>query len=105
MRAGERLLSTWQASPKKQEGVEQIAAKNYPKAVVALEAARRSDRSDPETLIYLNNARIGTEKSYTIAAAVPLGDTFGSALEILRGVAKAQDDVNQAGGIMEHVSR
>jgi ABC-type branched-subunit amino acid transport system substrate-binding protein/predicted Ser/Thr protein kinase len=99
MSAGEKLLSTWQASPKKQEGVEQIAAKNYPKAVIALEAARKSDRSDPETLIYLNNARIGTEKSYTIATVVPLGDTFGSALEILRGVAKAQEDVNQAGGI------
>jgi predicted Ser/Thr protein kinase len=97
MSTGEKLLSDWQANPKKQEGVEQLAAKNYPKAVEALEAARRSDRSDPETLIYLNNARIGTEKSYTIAAAVPLGDTFGSALEILRGVAKAQDDVNQAG--------
>jgi len=99
MSTGEKLLSDWQANPKKQEGVEQLAAKNYPKAVATLEAARRNDRSDPETLIYLNNARIGTEKSYTIAAAVPLGDTFGSALEILRGIAKAQEDVNQAGGI------
>lgn len=97
--AGEKLLSQWQANPQKQAGAEQIAARDYAKAVVALEAARKSDRSDPETLIYLNNARIGTEKSYEIAVAVPLGDTFGSALEILRGVAKAQEDLNQAGGI------
>ncbi|MBW4474405.1 MAG: ABC transporter substrate-binding protein [Stenomitos rutilans HA7619-LM2] len=96
---GEKLLSRWQADPKKQEGVEQIAAGAYGKAIATLESARRSNEGDPETLIYLNNARIGTEKAYTIAVAVPLGDTFGSALEILRGVAKAQDDLNQAGGI------
>jgi ABC-type branched-subunit amino acid transport system substrate-binding protein/serine/threonine protein kinase len=97
--AGETLLSRWQVNPKKQEGVERLAAGEYTKAVVALEAARQSNQGDPETLIYLNNARIGTETSYKIAVAVPLGDTFGSALEILRGVAKAQDELNRAGGI------
>jgi len=96
---GENLLSQWQANPKKQEGVEQFAARLYGKAVTTLEAARQSNQGDPETLIYLNNARIGSEKAYKIAVAVPLGDTFGSALEILRGVAKAQDDLNRAGGI------
>ncbi len=97
--AGEKLLSQWQANPNKKEGVDRIAAGDYAKAITALEAARQYDRSDPETLIYLNNARIGTAKAYTIAAAVPLGDTFGAASEILRGVAKAQDDLNHAGGI------
>ena len=96
---GEKLLSQWQANPNKQEGVERFAAGEYTKAVVALEAARRSVQGDPETLIYLNNARIGAETSYKIAVVIPLGDTFGSALEILRGVAKAQDDLNRAGGI------
>ena len=96
---GEKLLSKWQANPQKQEGVERFAAGDYTKAVAALAAARQSSQGDPETLIYLNNARIGTETSYKIAVAVPLGDTFGSSLEILRGVAKAQDDVNRAGGI------
>ncbi|WP_181357518.1 bifunctional serine/threonine-protein kinase/ABC transporter substrate-binding protein [Stenomitos frigidus] len=97
--AGEKLLSQWQVNPKKQEGVERFAAGEYTKAVVALESARQSSQGDPETLIYLNNARIGAETSYKIAVAVPLGDTFGSALEILRGVAKAQDDLNRGGGI------
>jgi len=96
---GENLLSQWQANPKKQEGVEQFAARLYGKAVTTLEAAHQSNQGDPETLIYLNNARIGSEKAYKIAVAVPLGDTFGSALEILRGVAKAQADLNRAGGI------
>jgi ABC-type branched-subunit amino acid transport system substrate-binding protein/predicted Ser/Thr protein kinase len=96
---GERLLNKWQTNTHKQEGVDQFAIGNYSEAVATLEAARRRDRSDPELLIYLNNAQIGNARSYTIAAAVPLGDTFGSALEILRGVAQAQDEVNRAGGI------
>lgn len=96
---GEKMLSQWQTNSHKQEGVAQIAAGNFSRALTSLEAARQRDRGDPETLIYLNNARIGTNKAYTIAVAVPLGDAFGSAVEILRGVAQAQDAVNQAGGI------
>jgi ABC-type branched-subunit amino acid transport system substrate-binding protein/predicted Ser/Thr protein kinase len=97
--AGEKLLDRWQINPNKQEGIERIASGEYVRAVSALEIARQRDRSDPEILIYLNNARIGTGQSYKIATIVPLGDTFGSAMEILRGVAQAQDEVNQAGGI------
>lgn len=98
---GEKLLNRWQTNPDphKQEGVEAIAAKNYGRATAALEAARQRNLSDPETLIYLNNARIGDAKSYTLAVVVPLGDAFGSAVEILRGVAQAQEEVNQTGGI------
>lgn len=100
---GERLLNKWQRGSRpnsnKQAGIEQIAAGNYEKAVVALEAARKQDRSDPETLIYLNNARIGAAKAYTIAVVVPLGDVSGPALEILRGTAQAQTALNQAGGV------
>lgn len=101
---GERLLSSWQtnadtANADKQEGVAQIAAGNFSRAIPALEAARQRDRSDPETLIYLNNARIGSGRSYTIAAVVPVANAYGSAQEILRGVAQAQDAVNRAGGM------
>jgi ABC-type branched-subunit amino acid transport system substrate-binding protein len=57
-------------------------------------------KSDPETLIYLNNARINAQKSqsYTIAVAVPLdtsSEGLNSGLEILRGVAQAQNEFNQ----------
>jgi ABC-type branched-subunit amino acid transport system substrate-binding protein/serine/threonine protein kinase len=97
---GEKLLNKWQVIPDKQKGVEEFAAGNFSKAVAALQVARQRDRTDPETLIYLNNARIGTAKSYEIAVAVPFGDeALRSALEILRGVAQAQDEVNRAGGI------
>lgn len=96
---GEKLLNRWQPSAAKQAGVEQLAAGNFALAMKKLEVARQADRSDPETLIYLNNARIGANQAYTIAAVAPIGDTFGSSQEILRGVAQAQEAVNQAGGI------
>jgi branched-chain amino acid transport system substrate-binding protein len=55
--------------------------------------------ADPETLIYLNNQKIGNNESYTIAVASPVGGSQGnesnnSAIEMLRGVAQAQDEIN-----------
>nr|WP_290227170.1 bifunctional serine/threonine-protein kinase/ABC transporter substrate-binding protein [Trichocoleus desertorum] len=96
---GEKILTPGVAPPTKQKGVDAFAASAYPQAVIALEAARQAERSDPETLIYLNNARIGATPAHAIAVAVPLGDTLYSSLEILRGVAHAQTQVNQKGGI------
>jgi len=96
---GSKQLNRWSSNPQKQQGIDQIAAGNYDKAITALESARAENPSDPETLIYLNNARIGTDKAYLIAAAVPLSNTLDSAQEILRGVAAAQTEINQAGGI------
>lgn len=96
---GEELLNQWQPNVDKQEGVQQFAAGNYDRAIRALRAARQKDPTDPETLIYLNNAQIGTAKAYTIAVAVPFRDAFGTAQEVLRGVAQAQDATNRAGGI------
>ncbi|NJP08433.1 MAG: ABC transporter substrate-binding protein [Leptolyngbyaceae cyanobacterium RU_5_1] len=98
--SGEKLLNKWRlASSKKQEGINQFAAGHYDQSVAILEVARQQNRSDPEILIYLNNARIGAKKSYLIAVVAPLGNTLDSALEILRGAAQAQDEINQAGGI------
>ncbi len=96
---GSQQLNRWSSNPQKQQGIDQIAAGSYQKAIISLEAARIQNPSDPETLIYLNNARIGDSKTYLIAAAVPLSNTLDSAQEILRGVAAAQTEVNQAGGI------
>jgi branched-chain amino acid transport system substrate-binding protein len=64
-----------------------------------LETSLQQNRNDPEALIYLNNARIGGGKSYTIAVSVPIATAENSALEMLRGVAQAQNEVNQGGGI------
>jgi branched-chain amino acid transport system substrate-binding protein len=96
--AGERLLTS-NASSEKAAGIAAIADQNYNEAVQALEASLREERNDPEALIYLNNARIAEQQAYTIAVSVPLATSIEPALEILRGVAQAQDEVNQQGGI------
>ncbi len=98
--AGERLLNIWQPRvAAKQEGIEALGIGNYPQAISSLEAAHKRNPSDPETLIYLNNARIGKASSYQTAIAVPLGSNVAQALELLRGTAQAQDEVNRAGGV------
>ncbi|NET55792.1 MAG: ABC transporter substrate-binding protein [Symploca sp. SIO2E6] len=97
--AGERLLITSDTTPDKEAGIKAIAQKNYDEAVAQLESSLEAQPNDPEALIYLNNARIGEQKSYTIAASMPIGKELGAAQEMLRGVAQAQTEINQAGGI------
>jgi branched-chain amino acid transport system substrate-binding protein len=96
---GERVLVTEGASPEKQTGVQAIANGDFAGAIVNLEAALKANSNDPEALIYLNNARIANQKNYTIAVAVPVATSVNPALEILRGVAQAQTEINQAGGV------
>lgn len=83
----------------KKRGVEAMAAGNYDEAVVNFERAIRRYANAPETLIYLNNARIGNKKAYTIAVSMPIGTDVGSAQAVLRGVAQAQNEVNLGFGI------
>jgi eukaryotic-like serine/threonine-protein kinase len=100
---GEKVLVLDSGGEYKQEGVKKFANGNYDEAVMLLKKARREYPSDPETLIYLNNAELAWQKAntYTIAVVAPIKDanTTDMALEILRGVAQAQDDINQQGGI------
>ncbi|MEG3847474.1 ABC transporter substrate-binding protein [Microcoleus sp. herbarium19] len=83
----------------KNKGIEAMAAGKYQQAVGHFEQALRSCSNAPETRIYLNNARIGDRKCYTIAVAAPTANQPNAALDILRGVAQAQSQINQAGGI------
>ena len=96
---GEKILTPGTVPPLKQEAAEQIAAGNSGQATTLLEKVRRADRADPETLIYLNNAQIGQQTSYTVAVVVPLSTQPSSSEEVLQGVAQAQNQVNQSGGI------
>lgn len=98
-RGGDKLLVPSLTNRDKQAGVQGIAAGAFPTAIDELTSSLRENRNDPEALIYLNNARIGTRKSYTIAVSVPLGNTVHHGLEVLRGVAQAQDEINREGGI------
>ncbi|MDZ7964052.1 MAG: ABC transporter substrate-binding protein [Nostoc sp. DedSLP03] len=96
---GEKSFTLGDISAAKKEGVQAIAAKSYDKAIANFTAALKLNRNDPETLIFLNNARIASSKSYTIVASVPFGTDPNVALEILRGIAQAQNQVNSSGGI------
>ena len=96
---GDKLLISQDTTPQKQKAVQAIANADYPQAVSQLEQSLKVKRNDPEALIYLNNARIGNNKAYSIAVPVPVGTEMTTAKEILRGVAQAQDEINQQGGI------
>lgn len=94
---GDRILITDASNADKQAGVQAFAAGDFQTAVTKLQAARQSLRNDPETLIYLNNARLGSSPTLTIAAVVPIGGNLNAARELLRGIAQAQDEAVQAG--------
>lgn len=84
----------------KRRGVEAVSEGDFPKAVSAFEDAISTYANAPETLIYLNNARIGDAESYTLAISVPIeGDSVDAAKEMLRGIAQKQNEVNLSGGI------
>ncbi|MFM7424061.1 MAG: ABC transporter substrate-binding protein [Elainella sp.] len=103
---GERQLIKTTTTPAKEAGIMALAAGDFPKAVEWFEASLKLEPNDPETLIYLNNARLRTAPIppntiaiNTIAVSVPIGTKINIAQEILRGVAQAQDQINRQGGI------
>jgi branched-chain amino acid transport system substrate-binding protein len=90
----------------KERGVSAISQGNFAQAIEDFSVALSEFefRNDPETLIYLNNALIADKTNYTIAVAVPLGsqkigEYRPNSLAILRGVAQAQQEINDEGGI------
>jgi branched-chain amino acid transport system substrate-binding protein len=96
---GDRLLIENVTSPDKMAGVEAIRNQDYRAAVDALTRSLSQNKNDPETLIYLNNAKLWAEKrqTYRIALSVPIGTKENIAQEILRGAAQAQNEINQSG--------
>ncbi|NJM28485.1 MAG: receptor ligand binding family protein, partial [Pseudanabaena sp. RU_4_16] len=83
--SGNKLLITSISNSSKRAGVQAIATSDWQTAITQLESSLRSERNDPEALIYLNNARIGNAKSLKIAVSVPIGGNENVAKEILRG--------------------
>ena len=98
---GKKILIPGPILSEKQNGVEAFADDKYSEAISLFEQARKKEPRDPETLIYLNNARIAAQNlpAYTIAVAAPLdsgkNDVNQSGQELLRGVAQAQDEVDR----------
>ncbi|MHC5761859.1 caspase family protein [Nostoc sp.] len=113
---GEKRLIDPGAKDSKQAGIDAFNEPNYLKAIQKFELfltprPNKNDstkliyKNDPEALIYLNNAKLRQEKNrktLKIAVSVPIShkkdrDSVNIALEILRGVAQAQNDINQTG--------
>ncbi|WP_016951117.1 ABC transporter substrate-binding protein [Anabaena sp. PCC 7108] len=96
---GDKSLTPGEISSAKKDGIQALANKSYDKAIADLTTSLKLKPNDPEALIYLNNTRIGNSKSYTIFASLPMGTDPNAALEVLRGIAQAQNEINAAGGI------
>lgn len=86
---GNRQLIAEVTTPAKREGIAAFDAQDYYKAVEWFELSLKALPNDPETLIYLNNARLRLQedKTLAIAVSVPIGTNLNVAQEILRGVA------------------
>jgi branched-chain amino acid transport system substrate-binding protein len=96
---GNQILLASQTTAAKQAGVQAFANGNYQAAAQNFQASLQQNRNDPETIIYLNNATASNGSFLKIAVSVPIGTNPNIAQEILRGVAQAQDEVNNRGGI------
>lgn len=97
---GEEILITAKNSVEKQSGVEAFSEGDYVDALSKFAATLQNDPNDPEARIYLNNTYAAkTKDPYKIGVSVPIGGNLSVAQEILRGVAQAQDEINQNDGI------
>jgi branched-chain amino acid transport system substrate-binding protein len=92
---GEKILLTQDKNPDKEAGVKAFLDGDCKTAIEKFESYRKAKPTDPEALIYLNNAKARENGNrLKIAVSVPIGTNPNVAKEMLRGVAQAQDEVN-----------
>lgn len=97
---GEQILITAGLTPNKKVAALAFSRGNYAEAATKYNFSLQSQPNDPEALIYLNNAKAAlNENAVTIAIGVPIGGNLNVSQEMLRGVAQAQQEINQKGGI------
>lgn len=95
-----RVLITADNSPDKQAGVQAFVKGDTIAAIEKFNSSLQINRNDPEAWIYLSNAKADlTGDVIKIATVVPIGGNLNVSREILRGVAQAQYEVNNIGGI------
>jgi branched-chain amino acid transport system substrate-binding protein len=96
---GEKILLKRDTNPDKQAGVKAFASGDFQTAFTKFQSSLKVNRNDPEAWIYLNNAQAANTPTLKIAVSVPIDNNPDVAKEILRGVAQAQKEVNEKGGI------
>ena len=80
------------------QGTEHFKKEQFKKAKSFFEKAVEKDPNDPEALIYLNNTKARLKTSdyfFNIAVTIPINNNPKSAKEILRGIAYAQEEINE----------
>jgi len=98
---GERLLFTEISNPDKQAAATAYTNGDFQTAVTKLESSLKANPNDPEALIFLNNARIGKPNTIQIATVLPISKSPNAALELLRGVAQAQNEEIKSGNLIK----
>lgn len=96
---GENLLIKDGLTTEKKQGIEAFRQGNYQEAQADFQKSLTQRPNDPEALIYLLNAQAQQQDHLKIAVVVPIGSNLNIAQEMLRGVAMAQLQINQQGGI------
>jgi branched-chain amino acid transport system substrate-binding protein len=86
------------AQKHKRRGTLAMKERNYAEAVRQFTLDWTRLPRDPETLVYLNNAKIGDRPHLKIAASLPIGSNPEIAAEILRGIAQRQQELNEETG-------
>jgi branched-chain amino acid transport system substrate-binding protein len=83
----------------KEDGTTAMKNRDFPAAKEKFELALSNCKNDPESLIYLNNAKVSANTSnlVAIAVSVPISSNPNVAQEMLRGVAQAQKELLDEG--------
>jgi ABC-type branched-subunit amino acid transport system substrate-binding protein len=82
------------------KGIQAFKKGNYQEAIKLFKEAVNANRYDPEVLIYYNNSLARQKGSpLTLAVVVPVDKSTITTQEVLRGVAQAQDKLNQNKGL------
>jgi len=78
------------------QGITAFQHQDYEQAISSFDKyLNKFKKNDPETRIYLNNAKAAKNKQFIkITVCVPIGNENGLAEQILRGVATVQDNIN-----------
>jgi len=82
------------------KGIQAFQQGNYPEATTLFQKAVKANPYDPEVLIYYNNALARQKGSpFTLAVVVSLDKNTTTPVEVLRGVAQAQNQFNSNKGL------
>ncbi|MEP0840004.1 ABC transporter substrate-binding protein [Trichocoleus sp. AS-A1] len=94
---GEKILLKDATSSQKTAAAVAFAQKNWEDAIAQYQQAVSVNPNDPESKIYLNNAKAKKAGNpLTMAVVVPITPSPDTAKEVLRGVGQAQDEFNQS---------